>query len=294
MDTVAGTARLIRPVLDYPTDQSAIVRLSLGDSAIWTLAGGRLRLERLDGTVIREWNDAVDELPDATADGSVLLVPLHGGWHRVTAAGQQLVVSDGLGAKLSPDGRFVGYLRWTDRSSWLSVRVFDSANGTDVAVQDVHSCNCGISLTVGWDAEGRLLFRDFWDPAYRLGIAPGRSFRYEPLSGEVQEYVPVRRPPEESSILRTGALATCAGIFIEHPLVPAHASCIVGATAGAWSRDRRKVAYYLDGHVYVLEPGVTTSGAQVAPLFRPLAYYAWPPLQWDASGRYLVVATVEG
>jgi hypothetical protein len=292
VDTVAGTARQTQPILDYPSDQVSILHLTLEGTALWVRSGTALRLERLDGTAIRVWDNAVDGLPDSTWDGAVLLVPLADGWHRATATGETVLAMGGYGADLSQDGRFVGYLKPAERREWYTVRVFDSETGADVAVHDVRVCNCGISLQLSWDAQGRLLYRDFSSPSSEFGLAPGRFFRYEPASGQVEPFTPTRLPRVEPSAHVPLNTASCpAGIVIDHPGVPPALSCVAGATAAAWSPDRKKVAYFLDGYLHVLEPGASRAAAELPPVFRPIDYWVSPGLQWDPSGRYIVIAT---
>jgi hypothetical protein len=285
MSFPSGDGRGEYPLARLRTESKELV-LPLGRTAMWTfqddpgqerIAGdhtGILRLRGLDGTLRREWRDAIDDDPSASTDGSMLLVRLQQGWTLFRGESSDVVLSPeriaiaGLGLtgtfprwgrpQLSPDGRRIAVLERTPMVLELQLRLLDLETKSQQLIAPVRACQCGFNIAPNWLADGAaFIFGDARDSR--------RLLRYDIASGSIAEMSGRRELLADSD--------PGTGVFSDWPL---------------GSPDGSLIAAFEDHRVVVR----TAGGAEIA---KSTIEIAWlhlegigPNLQWDATGRYLV------
>ena len=291
-----GVARRVAPIIEVVAEGAGQLHLVAGGEAIWTSAGGRLRLEAFDGTVLREWDAPPDyRIPSSALDGRLLVVPQAEGWYVERGGVSTRVVGAARMVVPRADGRWLAYLAPSEKGDgWSDVRVRDLATSADRFVQRVRACNCGIVLRIGWGGDGRLYFSDYADPAGRdLGLAPGQHFTYDVDLARI-EAAPTPAGTAGSMDAPSAypwSGMDCRGLRVRHPAMAPAEFCIEGADIGAWSRDGSRLAYLLHGAVYVRRAGAIGGERVGVDYFGIGAALLRPAIQWDPSGRYVLFMT---
>ena len=158
--------------------------------------------------------------------------------------------------QLSPDGRWIAYLERLGPALEHRLRLLDLRTATDEVVAPVRSCQCGASFAPNWTADGAaFVFLDTQDGSIT-------SYTYALTNRQITRLPRGQRPPLVGQV-------------------------VIGPTLQ--SPDGTLVADFVDHRVVVrTAAGVELSRSEIEINWMHLEGIG-PHWQWDATGRYLVV-----
>ena len=289
IDTQTGAARRFEPIYRSRGENERRIESALQRTALWTLSGSVLRLERFDGTVVAEWLDVDPAEPSISNDGRTVLLSSKDKWS-VWRDGKPLgqpFVSRG-NASLSPSGRWVNSFAQVSPTTY-TISLRDLEIGTDAVVWTGPWWQCGNAIAADWTSDERLTCMDL--NRERVAGAPFPLSAYDPSAKTLTPYNAPSVDPNGLKEFR-GGTDSCTGLLVRHQTIVTGPTCVAAQSDGAWAPDGNRLVYLRDHRLMVQDIASSTPPVVVGPEFgsaRRLEF-GGPNVQWDASGRYVVFA----